>query len=363
MAASAAWASPEPSSPIPSPAAPPLSAKTAARPSVEAITRDRGLDLDYTAEFQRNWGIKASGAGAAYAAGATGRGVTIAIIDTGMEGASDDVLSNVSKNSIDLIGERTRRNERLHGANIAALLAAARDGSGLVGIAPEATVLSIRADLDIPCIKGECILSGYHIAQGIDYAVAKGAKVIILSLAGSKRLPSLEPALKRATQAGVVIVAASGNQGRHESGWPARYAADSEYGGMVVAVGASNRIGQITRYSNRAGRARNGYLIAPGDDVVVSCSNDRCRKASGTSYATAYVAGAVALMLDAFPNLDGREAVRILLKTARDAGPQGADSVFGRGHINIARAFLEAQARSERKLVAGMELESAVGVN
>lgn len=337
-------------------------ARTAARPSVEAVTRDKGLDLDYATEFQRNWGIKASGAGVAYAAGATGRGVTIAIIDTGMDGAPEDVLANVSAQSIDLIADRTRKGERLHGANIAALLAAARDGSGLVGIAPEATVLSIRADLDLPCNKGECVLSGHHIAQGIDYAVEHGAKIIILSLAGSRRLPSLEPALKRATKAGVVIVAASGNQGRNESGWPARYAADPEYGGLVVAVGASNRLGRITRYSNRAGRARNAYLVAPGDDVVVNCGTPaRCRKASGTSYATAYVAGAIALMLDAFPNLDGREAVRILLKTARDAGPRGPDSVFGRGHINIARAFQEAQARSERKLVAGME--SAAGVN
>ncbi|HEY4547499.1 MAG TPA: S8 family peptidase [Pedomonas sp.] len=319
---------------------------------MDAVTRPEGLDLDYEAEFQRNWGIKASGAGAAYAAGATGRGVKIAIIDTGMESASEDVLSNVSPQSIDLISDRTRRNERPHGANIAAALAAARDGSGLVGIAPEVTVLSVRADLDVPCLKGECILSGMHIAQGIDYAIEQGSKVIILSLAGTKRLPSLEPALLRAVQAGVVIVAASGNQGRHESGWPARYAAEPEYGGMVLAVGASNRTGQITRYSNRAGRARHGYIVAPGDNIIVSCDSVRCSKASGTSYATAYVAGAIALMLDAFPHLDGRQAAQMLLKTARDAGPRGTDSVFGRGHINIARAFLEAQAQTERQLMA-----------
>ena len=328
---------------------------------MDAVARPEGLDLDYAAEFQRNWGIKASGAGAAYAAGATGRGITVAIIDTGMDGASSDVLSNLSDQSIDLISDRTRTAERLHGANIAAALAAARDGSGVVGVAPEVTVLSVRADLDMPCLKGECILSGHHIAQGIDYAIERGAKIIILSLAGTKRLPSLEPALLRATQAGVVIVAASGNQGRHESGWPARYAAEPEYGGMVLAVGASNRTGQITRYSNRAGRARNGYLVAPGDDIVVSCADSRCRKASGTSYATAYVAGAIALMLDAFPHLDGREAVQILLKTTRDAGPKGADSVFGRGHVNIARAFREAQARAEQPMMAVAAVRQQAG--
>lgn len=327
-------------------------ARTASRPPVDAVTRPEGLDLDYAAEFQRNWGLKASGAGAAYAAGATGRGVKVAIIDTGMEAASVDVLRNVSSHSIDLISVRTRTGARAHGASIAAALAAARDGMGLVGVAPEATVLSIRADLDMPCTNGECILSGQHISQGMDYAVERGAKVIILSLAGTKRLPSLEPALRRAAQAGVVVVVASGNNGRNESGWPARYAAEQEFAGMVLAVGASNRTGQLTRYSNRAGRTRHSYLVAPGDNITVGCESSRCRRASGTSYATAYVAGAIALLLDAFPHLDAREAAQILLKTARDAGPRGPDSVFGRGHVSIARAFLEAQRQAEQRQLA-----------
>lgn len=325
-------------------------ARTASRPSVEAVTRPDGLDLDYKAEFQRNWGIKASGAGAAYAAGATGRGIKVALIDTGMGGASDDVLQNVSPQSIDLISDRTLASERTHGANIAAALAAARDGTGLVGIAPEAIVLSIRADLDVPCLKGECILSGMHIAEGMDYAVERGARVIILSLAGPKPLPSLEPALRRAVQAGVVVVVASGNQGRKNAGWPARYAAEPEYAGMVLAVGASSRTGQITRYTNRAGKARNSYLVAPGDNIIVGCVSSRCQRASGTSYATAYVAGALALLLDAFPHLDGRKAAQLLLGTARDAGPSGVDSISGRGHVNIARAFLEAQQQAEGQL-------------
>lgn len=331
--------------------------KTASRPPVDQVTRPDGLDLDYEEEFKRNWGIRASGAGAAYALGATGRGVKVAIIDTGMEAATPDVLRNVSPNSIDLISERARDRVRPHGANIAAALAAARDGTGLVGIAPEATVLSIRADMDLPCHRGECILSGLHIAEGLDYAVAQGARVVILSLAGDKPLPSLEPALLRATQAGVVVVAASGNQGRHEAGWPARYAADPRFEGMVLAVGASTRGGKFARYSNRAGKARSAYLVAPGDNLIVDCGDGRCRRVSGTSFATAYVAGGIALMLEAFPQMDGRKAAQLLLKTARDIGTRGPDSTFGLGHVNIAKAISLAQREYGRQLFASTETE------
>lgn len=312
--------------------------------------QDGRLDLDYDAEFRRNWGLKATGAAAAYAMGATGRGIKVAIIDTGMEGASEDVLRNVSPNSIDLIGERSWTSERPHGAHIAAALAAARDGNGLMGVAPEVTVLSVRADMDRPCRFSGCILSGVDIAEGIDYAVERGARVIILSLAGPKRLPSLEPALQRATKAGVVVVVAAGNNGKTQAGWPARYASDPAFGGMVVAVGASARNGQIAKYSNRAGKARNNYLVAPGDRIVVSCGDLGCERASGTSYATAYVAGAVALLLDAFPHLDGREALQLLLNTARDGGRGGVDGVYGRGHVDIAHAFAAARATTESLL-------------
>ena len=128
---------------------------------------------------------------------------------------------------------------------------------------------------------------------------------------------------------------------------------------MVLAVGASSRTGQITRYSNRAGRARHSYLVAPGDNIIVGCESNRCQRVSGTSYATAYVAGAIALLLDAFPHLDGREAARLLLKTARDAGTRGPDAVFGRGHVNIARAFLEAQRQAEQRQMVRVAMEQA----
>lgn len=313
-----------------------------------------GLDVHHLREFRRNWGIKAIRAGAAYAVGATGRGVKIAIIDTGIKAAPPDVLRNVSPHSIDLIGNRQDDGERNHGAHIASALAAAQDGAGLIGVAPEVTVLSVRADLDQPCRKGECQLAGPHVAQGIDYAVERGAQVIILSLAGGDPLSSVEPALARAADAGVALVVAAGNEGRPQAAWPARYAADPRYADAMVAVGAATRAGGLAKYSNRAGEARRRYLIAPGDKISVECDDRRCERASGTSFATAYVAGAVALLLDAFPELDGQTALGILLASAKDVGPRGVDTVNGHGHIDVARAFSRARSMMNRQLVADL---------
>ncbi|MGK2284785.1 S8 family peptidase [Pedomonas sp. V897] len=310
------------------------------------------FDARLQEEFHRNWGLMAIRATAAYEAGATGRGVTIAIIDTGIETAPPDVLRNVSPDSIDLIQDRRDSGVRTHGARIASALAAAQDGAGIIGVAPEVTVLSVRADLDLPCRKAGCLLTGSHVARGIDYALAQGAQVIILSLAGGKPLTSLEPALERAAKAGAVLVVAAGNEGGHQTAWPARYGADPRLADSIMAVGAATRAGTLAKFSNRAGKARDRYLIAPGDKINVECDAHHCEQESGTSFATAYVAGAIALLLDAFPALDAQTAARLLLDCAHDMGQSGVDAVTGHGHIDLAKAFDRARTLSNRELAA-----------
>ncbi len=92
-------------------------------------------------------------------------------------------------------------------------------------------------------------------------------------------------------------------------------------------------------YSNKAGSAANGYLSAPGDDITTECDSTGCVRVSGTSFAAPQVSGALALLMQAFPNLSGRDAVDILLRTAADLGATGTDSTYGRGGLDLARAF------------------------
>ncbi|KAK0349539.1 hypothetical protein LTR94_032705, partial [Friedmanniomyces endolithicus] len=112
-------------------------------------------------------------------------------------------------------------------------------------------------------------------------------------------------------------------------------------------------------FSNKAGVSQGAYLTAPGVDVIVGCEGDGCWRVNGTSFASPAVAGALALLLEAFPNLTGREAVDILLRTGADLGDAGTDVTFGRGALDIARAFQPVGATAS-PMAAGASVNIAV---
>lgn len=321
------------------------SAGTARLPAAKRVPRPRLRSLEY----RLNPALSVVGADRAYAKGATGKGVTIAVIDTGVSGARPDLRPNLSPRSIDLISVRrgSGADER-HGGDVAGLLASALDGSGAVGIAYRAEILSIRADIDGSCAR-QCAVRGTDLARGIDYALANGARIIAVALVGGHRLPSTEAALRRAAEAGAVVVAAAGNDSGAQPGWPARYAADPRYSGGIVAAGATTWQGTLAPWSNRAGATMANYVAAPGQNVIVNCDERFCNLVSGTSYSVAYVAGALALVMERHPELSGREAAELLLQGARDSGPKGTDPVSGRGILDVARTFRLADAAAEAR--------------
>src|SRR5690606_18767581 len=143
--------------------------------------------------------------------------------------------------------------------------------------------------------------------------------------------------------AGIVFTIAAGNEGEEATGgnpeWPGRYATDPRYAGSIIVVGAHDSANRIAAFSNRAGVSAERYITAAGVNVITACDGSSCWRVNGTSFSAPAVAGALALLLDAFPNLTGREAVEILLQTARDAGAAGVDDVYGRGLLDIAQAF------------------------
>lgn len=309
-------------------------------PATTRVPRPRLRSLEY----RLNPALSIIGADRAYAKGATGSGVTIAVIDTGISGARPDLRPNLSPRSIDLISDRhvSGEDER-HGGDVAGLLASALDGSGTVGVAYRANILSIRADIDGSCAR-QCAVRGADLSRGIDYALDSGARIIALALVGGRRLPSAEAALARAAARGVVVVAAAGNDSGPQPGWPARYAADPRYAGSIVAAGATTWDGQLAKWSNRAGPTMSNYVAAPGQNVIVNCDERFCNLVSGTSYSVAYVAGALALVMERHPELSGPQAAELLLQGARDAGPKGPDPVNGRGLLDVARTFRLAAA-------------------
>jgi hypothetical protein len=295
-----------------------------------------------SAEYTRGWNLAAIHADAAYSQGATGQGITVAVIDTGVDVTQPDLAGAVSANSTDIIGRGELVGSSRHGTQVADIIAGRFNGSGTIGVAYNATILSVRADdsgnatTECP----DCVFGSGDLARALDYAVSNGAKVINLSLGGDGPLGSaFEAALRRATAAGAVVAIASGNEGEADPSWPARYVTDSRFAGSVIAVGALTQAGVMASYSNKAGSSANGYIVAPGDKIVTDCGATSCYQVSGTSFAAPEVSGALALLLQAFPNISGRDAVDILLRTADDLGDTGTDSTYGRGALDLAKAF------------------------
>ena len=316
-----------------------------------------------TSEFNRSDGPGFHNAIPAWAQGATGTGVTIAVIDSGIDSDSPEFAGRISAASADVAGSRGLDNaESDHGTNVAMIAAAARDNTGIVGIAFNSTIAVFRADTPGSCADPDpdkgCSFSDTNIAAGVDRAVAAGAKVINLSLGGSLPNLTLRNAIVRASAAGAVVIVSAGNDGDStKSGVdpnnPDPFASGLRMAGNgnVIIVGSVNDAGVFSAFSNRAGSEASWFLSALGERVCCVYENGVLKVTtdssggrfvsviSGTSFSAPQVAGAAALLRQAFPNLTATEVVDLLLRTAREAGAAGTDATYGRGILDIGNAF------------------------
>ena len=318
-----------------------------------------------TAEYRMSDGPAFHRAITAWQAGATGSGVTLAIVDTGIDLTNPEFAGRISAASADATGNgRSVAGEDDHGTQIALIAAAARNGSGILGIAFNATIQVLRADTPGSCATETpsnpdtgCKFSDNAIAAGVNRAVDAGARVINLSIGGSAINATLGAAIARAASAGVVVVVAAGNDGdstdpADNPNQPDPFASSTVSAGNanVIIAGSVDANGVISDFSNRAGNFANVYLNGLGEDVCCVYQNGQIRittsggrqfvtVVSGTSFSAPQIVGAVALLAQAFPNLTGQQIVDLLLRSARDAGAPGTDATYGRGILDIANAF------------------------
>ncbi|WP_115366787.1 S8 family peptidase [Alteripontixanthobacter maritimus] len=317
-----------------------------------------------TAEFRRSDGPQFHGAVSAWSRGIAGAGEIVAVIDTGIDPDSPEFIGRVHPDSTDLFGSRGLEGVDDHGSNVSIVAVGARDNAGVLGIAYEAQVLALRGDTPGSCDVADpdddaagCSFSDSTITRGIDIAVAAGATVINLSLGGGGVNSTLRAAIARAAAAGVVIVVSAGNDGDSTDAGidptqpdPFGTAIREAGGDNVIIVGSVDQNGMISDFSNKAGTQGAFYLTARGERICCIYKDGELEITeengsrfvtlfSGTSFSAPQVSGAVALLAQAFPNLTGKEIVEILLVSARDAGAAGIDEIYGRGILDIARAF------------------------
>lgn len=300
-----------------------------------------------TPEFQRSEGIAHARAVTAYQAGATGAGITAAIIDSGLSTSTAEFAGRISPASQDVASNRGIGDIGGHGTAVTAVLAAARNNANIVGIAFDATILALRTDEPGTCADtsedGGCSHLTSDIARAIDIAVHNNARVINISLGGGSATRDVRDAVARAAQAGVVIVISAGNEGDTPEGANpdllAQVALTSGANGHVIIAGSVGPNDQISEFSNRAGVGQAVYLSALGERVRSFDHNGQAFLYSGTSFSTPQVSGAVALLAQAFPNLTGKQIVQLLFTSARDGGAAGDDVIYGQGILDLAEAF------------------------
>ncbi|WP_412752979.1 type VII secretion-associated serine protease mycosin [Krasilnikovia sp. M28-CT-15] len=252
----------------------------------------------------------------------TGRGVTVAVIDSGVSNHRDlsgSVLAG--KDFTDSSGSgQTDTNG--HGTAMAGDIAAHGKGeSGALGIAPDSKILPVRV-----LTTGK---TGRGLGPAISWAVTHGADVINISLGGGAT-PDLFSALEAAEKANVVVVASAGNLPEsHGITSPA-------FVPSVVAVGAVDRDGKRASVS-ASGAALD--LMAPGTDIMSTSVHNQYAAGTGTSDAAAIVSGAAALIRSKYPALSAREVVARLESTAIDKGAPGVDPEYGHGVIDLVAAL------------------------
>ena len=299
-----------------------------------------------TGEYRATVGAVSMNALAAYTAGATGAGAAIAIIDSGFDLQSQELEGRLSTASQALAGNSTIDDEGGHGTAVAFTAAGRRNGAGTHGVAPGSTVIAYRVDRPGSCAEpetddteGGCRFGTDAIRLGVDAAVTAGARVINISLGGSDMPFALQQAIGRATAAGVVIVIAAGNDGTDNPDPFTNVANSPNANGAVIVAGSVGSTDGSSTFSDRAGTGAATYLAAVGERVRAPDADGTPRLWSGTSFAAPQISGAVALLAQAFPNLTGAQIVSLLLTTARDAGAPGTDPVYGRGVLDLTRAF------------------------
>ncbi len=322
-----------------------------------------------TAEFNRSDGPSFHSAVTAYQAGATGSGITVGVIDSGIDPNSHEFTGRIHPQSADVTtGGRALGDDDGHGTEVSRVIAAAKDDRDVHGIAFNATILALRADQPGSCTTPEpgedeasCSFFDSAIAAGINRAVDNGARVINISLGGAGGAgTSLRNAINRATQAGIVIVASAGNEGDETAPEfdplnpsPFAQALVANGNGLVIISTSVDSNGVISGFSNKAGSSQNSVLSALGEGICCLYVNDTIERTvengatfvrvfNGTSFSAPQIAGAAALLAQAFPNLTGQNIVNLLLTSARDAGAAGTDAIYGRGILDIARAFAPA---------------------
>jgi subtilisin family serine protease len=268
----------------------------------------------------------------------SGRRVVVAVVDTGVQASHPDLKGRVLKGRDFIDSDRSAGDRNGHGTHVAGVIAArANNKRGIAGLAHSSRILPVRV------LNSAGQGNTVDAANGIVWAVNKGADVINLSFAGPDLDPHMQAAVDYAVRRGVVVVAAAGNQG---CSGPTTYPAALP---GVIGVAASNRYNRVAPFST-CGTAVD--VTAPGVSIqstmikrpssTLPCSYGRgyCQM-SGTSMASPHVAAAAAIIISRTRHrLSAGSVAQLITSRATDIGAPGYDVSSGSGLLDVRRSLI-----------------------
>ena len=276
-------------------------------------------------ELNNSWGVKRIGAGTVHADN-KGTGVKVAIIDTGIDYTHSDLDANYRGGYDYVNNDKVPMDDNGHGTHCAGIVAAEDNGEGVVGVAPEAHLYAVKV-LDS---SGSGFLS--DVIAGIQWSRNNGMQVISMSLGADTDSPSLHDACDAADAAGIVVVAAAGNDGT-----PPGKGDNVDYPGAyssVIAVAATGSNDERPRWSSTGPAVE---LAAPGVSINSTYPGGYAT-ISGTSMACPHVSGTAALVIASDSSLSNDEVRLRLRETADDLGATGKDNQYGYGLVDADEA-------------------------
>ena len=255
-----------------------------------------------------------------------GKGIKVAVVDTGIDYTHPDISPNYRGGISFVPTETDPKDYNRHGTHVAGTIAAADNGTGVIGIAPSAYLYAVKV------LSSGGSGNWSWLIAGIAWCVRTRIHVLNMSLGGASAPEALGAVCDFAWRNGLILVAAAGNNGGNV-GFPAKYPS-------VIAVSAIDSADVIAPFSSRGPEVE---LCAPGVNIMSTLPGNTYGALSGTSMASPHVAGGAALALSTHrwaPSGTAHNVAirRLLAATVDNLGNPGRDHLFGFGRVNVEEA-------------------------
>jgi len=232
----------------------------------------------------------------------TGKNIQIGVIDTGVDESHPDLAGQVAL-AQNFVPNSPETSQDVHGTAVAGIIAAtANNQLGIVGIAPGAKLIALKACWPVAPQKPEAMCDSLTLALALDRAISLKPQILNLSLTGQAD-PLVERLVKKALAEGIILVASAGSSDTGEAYFPASVPG-------VIAVRAAD-----------AGRLDTATITAPGREILTTLPNATYNFMSGSSFSAAHVSGLIALMLELKPHLTSAQIANFLLASIHAAQP------------------------------------------